>query len=517
MGSVSYSVSMELLQKIETLEQIYVEMKFFYNQRVLYTAIVEDFYMLIRELALFWENEAKLVIYPRRMATWLSTYLDEIGYPKYDFQTVLDTIMRIIRERDELADLQNLLGNIDPDVKPRIRKLDLVLPDNNVGGFLANEIDNQLVPVPKTLESSVIFIGQDGKLESIKAEQEIVKVPDSDVGLSATTLFENPLDSSMTNVQINNIVPYGYKVMDSSVEGFESLEPTKKLLDEGLQLTWTIPEIKPNQEAKVDLSLERRVSRTILFNLEKEVNIIETWFNIVPVEKKYSASDSFTNIYPNDIDNLIIEDEIPLTFNLLEVDPNNEVYTFNPELEKFENLVKWKFETIHNSQRFDQAYSLMDHPIFILNQYLAQAKENNERSIRIYQLIEPSIMYNELIVTYYIKDRIPEEFYIKEKIPEGSFDTKFQHPKMIERSLEVIESDIQQIWRILPLGVKRLEFGYVCTGITTTHDLPIAITIPGKGTHTPTLLSSETEKESFFVPDLHEYVEKFRRKRRAKS
>ncbi|MFX0099488.1 MAG: hypothetical protein ACFFCS_07895 [Candidatus Hodarchaeota archaeon] len=514
MGSVNYSISMELLQKIENLEEIYVEMKFFFNQRVLYTQIVENFYLLIRELAIFWEDEAKLVIYPRRMATWLSNYLEEIGYPMYDFKTVLDMIMRIISERDVMADLQNILGNLDPDVKPRMRKLDLILPDTDVGGFLANEIDNQLIPLPKTIESSILYVDQDGNLESIKAEQEIVKVPDSDIGLSTTTMFENPLDVSLTNVQVNNIVPYGYKVMDSTVEGFEDLKPTKKLLDEGLQLTWTIPEIKPKQEAKVDVSLERRISRTILFNIEKETTIIETWFNIIPIEKKYSANDSFTNIYPNDIDNLIIEDEIPLTFNLLEVNPNEEVYTFNPEMDKFENLVKWKYgPAIQNSKKFEQLYYLKDHPIFILNQYLAQAKDN-DLPIKIFQLIEPSIMYNELIVSYYLKfqQETPPEFYIKEKVPEEA-STSFQYPKSLEKSIEVIDADIHQVWRILPLAAKRIEFGYVCSGITTTHDLPISIVIPEKGTRTPTLLSSDTNTESFFIPDLHEYVDKFKRKR----
>nr|MDO8084871.1 hypothetical protein [Candidatus Sigynarchaeum springense] len=512
LGSVTYSIQFDLLQALTELEDIYVRMSFFEHKHKLYEHIVDDFKGLITELGSFWLDEAHMQIFPQRMAAWLAEFLGEIGITRYPYEVILAMIRRLNDERNLLAMLRNMLGDIDPDVKPSLRPLNLDFRGKNPAEVVRLEVDNQIIAAPKTIDSSIIYIDNTGKVQAIKAKQEIEKEEGS-MSMAASTTFENPLDVSLTNVQINNVVPYHYKVMGTTIEGFEDIQPKKKLLDEGLQLTWTLPEVKPKQKVQAELDLERRISRTIIANISEKVDLIQTWFNIVPAGERYAANGQFTNVYSAGVNNLVIEDEIPLTFHLVDVVPTKDVQSFNPDRQHFENLVKWQYAPVEIARRLDHGYTLADRRLLVISTYdFSSIKGCPVRSVL--KIAEPNLIFNEMSVSIYIElaEHVPE-LDIREISPEQA-SIAFQSPSYTARGVEILEGSSIQNWKLLPSrGSNRVTFGYVCSGIKSTAEVPLEITIPGGGTYRMQAKPVVTRKEAVLLPEFHEYISQHKRQR----
>ncbi|TFF86050.1 MAG: hypothetical protein EU551_02775 [Promethearchaeota archaeon] len=511
LGSVSYGVHIEVLEKIEKLKEVSMRLEFYQQRRKLREVIIRDFQALLRELTEFWEKDAEMTIYPRKMAAWLSDYLDDLGYSDFDFNYIYKLITGKLDEDKNLKKLHDMLQLDDPDVKPKLRKIDVKLPSEGRSDFLNNLIDEYLEEVPKTVQSSIYFIDEEGEFQSIEQEQEIIQDEEEKKEYSVSTSFDNPLDISLTDVQINNIIPYGYKVKNTNVEGLTEIEPEKKLLDDGLQLTWTIPEIKPKENVKIDVDLKRRISRTILMNMEDETNIINTYFNIDPYQDRFSASESFTNINNIIINHLIFEDEIPSTFNLIDSRPPNDLFVLNMEKSGFEQLIKWKYSSIGTTEKITHIYYLIDRPFFILNKYKIKSKVDDKPILSVIRLIEPNIRYKELIVSYYMKFEKPplNPFYIREEINE-SIDTTLIVPEDIEKTIEIENNLMTRIWEIFPSEDENIyEFGYICSGDSIKNDIPANIYIPNTELIEVDKKLSQLEKKTFFIPELHGYLKQF--------
>ncbi len=508
LGSLRYGVRLEIIETFEKLEEIFARIELFEGENKIKEFIVDSFEDLIINITEFWEEEAQLSIYPRKTATWLSDYLYDLGYPDFDFTYVYRTIIGKVREGEELERLTKLLELTDPDVKPKIRSVELELPETDQTAFLAEELDNFIDEAPQNTKGSVVYFDKEGNISASKTTQDITPKSEAEqTELFTITSFENESGSSLNDVQINNVIPYHYKVTDINTIGFEGVEPTKKLLDDGIQLTWVIPELKANQVAKIELNLERRIARTIAMNIDQDVNIINTYFNIKPLKDRYSATNSFTNVQPDIIDNLVIEDEIPTTFNLLEVKPTDDQYTMNMEKTGFEQLLKWQYDEIATEKEIRHLYYLVDRKYFIFTQLTVKSKQDDEPIIEIKRLIEPNIRYYELLVSYYIKLHRPiAEFYIREQISEG-VNVNFLFPKTTEKTIEIIADKLTQVWKIIPaLPSMHFEFGYIVSGEHLKTEFPIELQIPNYPHSTSTPVIAEFEDTPVFLPEMHQLL-----------
>jgi hypothetical protein len=246
-------------------------------------------------------------------------------------------------------------------------------------------------------------------------------------------------------------------------------------------------------------------------NMEKDVNIINTYFNIEPFKDRFSASNTFTNVQADIIDNLIIEDEIPTTFNLLEVKPPDDDYKMNMEKEGFEQLLKWQYEEIATEKEIRHIYYLIDRRIFLLTQFLIKSRQSQEPLMQIVRFIEPNVRYYEMIVTYYLKFHEPiSELYIKEMIPE-SVNVTFLFPQTVEKSIEIIESKTVQVWKILlEAPSTQFEFGYICSGESIKTEFPVDFYIPKLPVSSSQELSAEIQKKPFFLPEMHQFLQQFK-------
>jgi len=512
LGSINYGVNIEVLQSIEALEKIYVKLNFYFKNNKLHEIIVDNFWALIQQLTIFWESDAKLPIFARRMAAWLSDYLIEIGYPKYDFQYVLDMINRVVAAKETDDKLVEMLGSADPEIRSRMTSLRLTLPEDDVAGFLQNELDKLVTLVPKTIESEIIYIDAAGKVSSVKSKQPIEKRKgkDSDIELTASMSFLNPLDAALHDVQINQIIPYDYKVVDATLSGFEKLEPNKKALDDGLHLTWTIPEIKPKAEVTIDVGLRRRVTRSILLRDQSKVDVIKTYFNIDPQESKFVARGTFANAIVPVLDDVLIEDQIPATFKMLEVDPSEDVYAFDAEkMDLLDNLVKWRYSKLPIKQDVKHKYTLLDRDFFLLDQYALKGEEGKPE-LKVVRLVEPNVIYDELVVSYYFRPTsgFIGEVFIKEKITSDS-EVVFHQPSYLDRVVEVDGENVYQIWK-KPRDCD--EFGYIIQHFDLNQLVaaPISVYAPSAKNEKWTATASTVIRRRVFLPALHEYLEGFK-------
>lgn len=513
LGSITYGVKIESLKSLKSLDDIYVKVQLYDRRIVIYESIIDKFETLIDVITDFWELEAKLDVYPRKMATWLSEYLVSIGYPGFNYERVLREIEKNVEENKLEKQVRNLLGKTDPDIKPKIKILDIKIPEENVEAYLSEKIEEFVQPVPKKLKSIIMFIETDGTVTSMKNEQEIIESLESGKSNEFKTIvtFNNPLDIPIQNVQINIVVPYGYKVLNHQVVGLTDVKSTKKLLDDGLQLIWTIPELQSKQETRIEINLERRISRTILLKIEEGVNVINTFLNINASENIYAASDSFENIQNAGIDNLIFEDEIPSMFNLIEAKPNEDPFSVNIEREGFDQLIKWEYNSIESGKKIKHIYLLIDNIFSILSNYVIRSEQNNVM-LKLYRIIKPSLMYRELIISYYLEiNKYIPEIQIKEFIPD-SLNVSFKYPQNIERSLKVSKDKIIQTWKIYPeIFTNKIKFGYICSGNVNKYDFLIELNIPDSNLKISKLISTDSQKIYLFYPQLHEYLQNFKK------
>ncbi|MHA1301200.1 MAG: hypothetical protein ACTSO9_17400, partial [Candidatus Helarchaeota archaeon] len=340
-GSMKYGIKLEILEAVETLEEIYAKVEFYHMRRMIKEGTADGFQDLVDLISQFWEEDAQMPIFPRKISACLSEYFEELNYPQFNFELSLNAILHRQEERKQLDVLTKIIEVGDEDIKPKMEKIELELPETGKIEFLVEKIDDYLEEVPKTMKSSIYYVDADGNTKVISTEQEIIQSEDDAREFTSSTTFENPLDIPLKDVRVNNIVPYAYKINNINSIGFEDVEPLKRKLGGGLQLTWIIPEVQPRQTVKTELTLERRISRTMLMNIEDEVNVVQTYFNIEAKENRFSASERFTNIQNEIIDNLVFEDEIPNTYNLIDVEPNDP-FDLNVEKEGFDQLIKWQ-------------------------------------------------------------------------------------------------------------------------------------------------------------------------------
>ena len=509
MGSVSHAVGLQLLESIEDLDKIYVKIVFLHRKRKLNEIIVDNLLDLVDQLADFWEDEAKLAIYPRKIAAWISDYLQDLGYTNFDFNTVLEAIKAREAETEAMEQAIQLVKIEDPEVKPILKKLEIELPKENKEEFLAQEIEKHKVKVPKTLESGILFVDPNGKISAIKQEQDIVTSDNVDSELVSTTVFENPFDVAIKDVQINSIVPFGYKVVGYNTTGFEGIEPKKDIMDDGLRLTWTIPEVQPRQEAKIELNLKRRIARTIMMNIEDEISVINTYFNIEPEEEIYSASNSYSNINSSNVDTLIIEDEIPNTFKLIDAKPFEDTYSVKMEDENLSQYIKWRYSSIETGKMIKHLYHLTSNVFYIINNFTVKSEANGEPVMKIIRILEPNLIFKELVVSYYCEFYQPfSEVYIKESVPE-SMDITLQYPVTAQRTIEIMQDKMKQIWKIIPrLHTNNLNFAYICSGDIGNNEFPIEVQVKDFETSKIQEISMDSKTKSFFVPHLHAHVQK---------
>ena len=146
---------------------------------------------------------------------------------------------------------------------------------------------------------------------------------------------------------------------------------------------------------------------------------------------------------------------------------------------------------------------------YIFNKISIKSKKKKELILEVLRITEPNFKKDKLLITNYLNFKKPiSMLYFKELIPKDAIVT-LNFPKAIEKSIQTINGKMEQTWKIIPeISKKSFNFGYVCSAKNVLNEFPIEILIPEINVTTSKESEDEAEKQAFFLPELHKYIQK---------
>jgi hypothetical protein len=157
--------------------------------------------------------------------------------------------------------------------------------------------------------------------------------------------------------------------------------PNKTPIKEGLEIKWQIIDIQPEEKIEINYNLRKRISRTIIFILKNNVNIIKTHSNMnkLNIEGLFEANLAFSNSYKDTLSGVIVEDIIPIYYLHIIKEPAN---LFPAEIKRADqgDLVKWnigimKEITINYQYRLLELYKFEEIKV-IINELSKKGMDN---------------------------------------------------------------------------------------------------------------------------------------------
>jgi len=173
-------------------------------------------------------------------------------------------------------------------------------------------------------------------------------------------VFENPFDEVMREANIVDIIPYNYKVIKIEIDGRQVKLPKKILLKEGVVLKWELKNIPANLKVKIKYSLEKRVSRMIIFTEGDLFKLIRTHYSIKDTEAigQYEALLPFTISEDVELEWFVIEDLFPSYLIPTIIEPKD-LTAVDSTISEEGNLVGWVYESM-DPGTYLYAYRLLD-------------------------------------------------------------------------------------------------------------------------------------------------------------
>lgn len=325
-------------------------------------------------------------IFDRRLAQWIANYFEvELNIP-LSFSEAL----KIIKHKVDLSQLpalsmkeeettipldknkaRDMLPDLESDVAIRLKTLKIKQIDDEEQ--LLNVL-NTILDAHKDEENTIVkreirATTRSGKIPDLKPQQLPTKPAENPNKRILDSTFENSLDEELLDVELSDILPYDLKVDNMEVN--IPLEMEKSLLDEGLKITWKIPELKPRQRVEIKYITSRRVNRSIVLHARDEVFVINTNFPIKikepPILHLYGAKADFVGVKDQMFEHVLVTDFIPqeLDVEQVHVQPND----FDSEILKIENGLeyRWKRATLQHGDVLQWQYDLIPKPFIMLH------------------------------------------------------------------------------------------------------------------------------------------------------
>jgi hypothetical protein len=229
-----------------------------------------------------------------------------------------------------------LLGNLSDDIQEKLEQV----------GSLLNEYR---VEVKKEITSRAIFTTTSGEIIEREDMMEVRKIEEKvESEYYVHSSLKNRLDDTIKDAVLINLIPYNFEISEIKYneEPVQEL-PEKNLKKDGVELKWKIGNLAPKKRIEISYNLRRRVSRTIILILNGQMKIIKTHSNInkLQLEGLYEAKLPFTNLLGLEIDAVIIEDIIPLSFLHFIEEPKNLLPDITTNLE-IGKIFKWNVGTM---------------------------------------------------------------------------------------------------------------------------------------------------------------------------
>jgi hypothetical protein len=262
------------------------------------------------------------------------------------------------------------LINIDESVLPLFDEFSIgdlignLSADFNIAmDQIGNLLKEHRVEIKKEIENNVLLKSESGEIFQEKSKKEIQKADledDDNIMYNVQTGLLNPFDDSIEDAILTDMIPYNFEIMNVQVNGKSAELPEKILTKDGMELNWQFNDIPTKEGVRITYDLRRRVSRTVLFYLQKELRIIKTHSSLNPTEIEgiYLANMPFTNNFNETIQGVIIEDIVPLYY-VHHIKTPFEILPESKTSSKSGDFIKWNVGDMEVGTK-DYNYKLME-------------------------------------------------------------------------------------------------------------------------------------------------------------
>jgi hypothetical protein len=315
-GIASISLSITPIEELADLKMFEAIVRVYDdNDEQIMQQKARSLFTIAKNLKLFIQTRTNLPINDRRMSTWLTDYLTDIGVKIEDEEDVYQiikeasqTLKRIPRATIELVEPSDLVS-IETDVTAKIIELqsEQLLSEEEVDDLL----EKHQTPVSNSIQRTMSYVNNGGVEHSDTINLEITPA-EQIFDHKLTTSFKNETEHKLQKIKISDVIPFCYKVKE--VTSKKGGKYKKKLLENGLQLTWTIDSLPPGEAIFTHYSLEKRIPRTILIRKGEEIRIVQD-YNKVMIEGdeeegeiKRVVISELINLLPVTLDELIVRD-----------------------------------------------------------------------------------------------------------------------------------------------------------------------------------------------------------------
>lgn len=179
----------------------------------------------------------------------------------------------------------------------------------------------------------------------------------------SVTEFSNTFNEELNDVEIRDTIPLGWKPI--KVETSNDVQFLRKDFDEesgSLIFTWKRNKLRSGERARIQYTLTKRIQRTIIGMSGQKLAMTTSYHDI---EKSgifgLISEIPFTNIGPQNLDYLMIEDIIPPELKVTGIIPSD--FNYIRYLTKDGILFHWSLKDLNPKQSFDVQYQFIERPI----------------------------------------------------------------------------------------------------------------------------------------------------------
>ena len=260
---------------------------------------------------------------------------EELNKTAKELESIIIVDENVIPLIEEFS-VNDILGDLSDDFNEMLEQV----------GNLLNE---HRVEVKKEISNKTIITSTSGEVLEVDKKIEVKKVEEEEkIEYNVQSGIVNPFEDSIEEAIITDLIPYNFEITDVQLNG-ENVEklPDKRLTKDGIELNWVMHNIPPKEKVEINYDLRRRVSRTIIFILKKQLKIIKTHSNLsdLDIEGLYEAKLPFTNSFGETLDGVIVEDIVPLYYLHFIREPT-EILPAETISSKLGELVKWNVGTM---------------------------------------------------------------------------------------------------------------------------------------------------------------------------
>lgn len=401
----------------------------FYDTRgIIEERVCKNLHQLVRTVFEFWATI--LAPHESRVARWLEEYFAEMGIVS-DYRLILKLlrseellekpISELIGESVELPKAPYIKVLAVPEDSNVLAKKITILqyPEDDYGlnELIQKVIDQNKISEPDRIKRVIKY--QIGAEDVVKEEELNIEIGEYLGIYKINCDFENTYNEPITDIVVEEILPYSYKVVN--IESSHEYHTEAKITDDGYTLVLKFNELQANEKLTIKCSLSKRINRTIVETYKDHLNIIFTYMDINQKGLNFHASLKYRNSSTSTISQLFFIDEIPPEYKILRTDPDAIPPQGIIETVKMKgSTIRWRYKNIRPNFAIEHTYELDYYPYIFKYLKLIRTKDNTD-ILKCVKIIRPLQKESGYKIMFAIKSlaTVNETISISDTLPEN--------------------------------------------------------------------------------------------------